>query len=332
MTLPQSLRDIAAPHLRSRLTHRPMLAAAILAGGYMLVGVGYILISSQVAAALVGSVTELRTVEEFKGIAFVAVTGLALFALTSSGLRRIARHQQEADAHLEALAAAEHRALVGMLASSLAHDIRNALSVTSSELELVLESTTLTAGDRAGLEAAQAANERVVELTRRLSQLGRERMAGDPDEAFDLARLLRDLVQACRRHRAIRHHQCAATGLDQPCQMSGSPLLVARAVTNLLVNAGEAMASPGRLHLALVRTEPSVVEVHVDDSGPGIPAADREKVFAAFHTTKPEGTGIGLLSVRLCAEHHGGSAWAEASPLGGARFVMRLRLTPAAAA
>lgn len=331
MTLPQSVREIAAPHLRSRMLLRPLPAAAILAGGYLLIGTGYILVSSQLAAALAGSVTELKTFEELKGIAFVAITGLALFALTYSGLRRIGRHQQEADAHLEALATAENRALVGMLASSLAHDIRNALSVTSSELELLLESEALATEDRAALEEARAANDRVVELTRRLSQLGRERMAGDPDEQFDLARLLRDIEKVCRRHRAVRDHQCATTGLDQPCPMTGSPLLVARAVTNLVVNAGEAMATPGRLRLELAPTDPGMVEVRVDDSGPGIPAADREKVFAAFHTTKPEGTGIGLLSVRLCAEHHGGAAWAGESPLGGARFVMRLRLTPAAA-
>jgi signal transduction histidine kinase len=305
-----------------------MLAAVVVSGGYLLIGIGYILLSSRLAAALAGSVTELKTVEELKGIAFVAITGLGLFALTYHGLRRIERHQRDADTHLEALAAAENRALVGMLASSLAHDIRNALSVTSSELELRLESDALTSEERAALEAARAANDRVVELTHRLSQLGRERMAGEPDEAFDLARLLRDLERVCRHHRAIRHHLSATTGLDQPCPMTGSPLLLARAVTNLMVNAGEAMATPGRLHLELVRMDPGVVELWMDDSGPGIPVADREQVFAAFHTSKPEGTGIGLLSVRLCAEHHGGAAWVEDSPLGGARFVMRLRLTP----
>lgn len=330
MTLPPSVRNVAVPQLRSRLLQRPARTALLLSGCYVAVGAAYIVLSSSMAAALTRNVSELEAVEELKGIAFVVVTGLALFGLVYAGLRRIERHEEDADAHMEALARAEHRALVGLLASSVAHDIRNALSVTNSELELVLESDSLDAGDRPSLEAVKAANQRAIDLTVRLSQVGRERLSGDPDQPFDLARALRDLGGICRHHPALRGHRCSSSGLEQSCVMTGNPLLVARAVTNLMVNAGEAMETPGRVELSLVTRHPDTVEIRVDDSGPGIPMAERERIFAPFHTTKPAGTGVGLMSVRLCAERHGGAAWVEDSPLGGARFVVRLRLRPAA--
>ena len=70
--------------------------------------------------------------------------------------------------------------------------------------------------------------------------------------------------------------------------------------------------------------EGRLVEIAVEDEGPGIPAADLAKVFQPFYTTRPEGTGLGLaISLRI-AEAHGGTLKAENRPGGGARFVLSL--------
>ena len=62
------------------------------------------------------------------------------------------------------------------------------------------------------------------------------------------------------------------------------------------------------------------VEVH--DDGPGIPAALREKIMEPFFTTKEDGNGLGLLSLKLCAEQHGARIRIDTSHLGGACFAL----------
>ena len=70
--------------------------------------------------------------------------------------------------------------------------------------------------------------------------------------------------------------------------------------------------------------------IWVDDDGPGIPASERDRVFDRFHRADPSrarsagGTGLGLAIVRAIVDAHGGRAWAESSPLGGARVLIEL--------
>ncbi len=66
------------------------------------------------------------------------------------------------------------------------------------------------------------------------------------------------------------------------------------------------------------------VDIVVDDNGPGIDEARRERVFEPYETTRAEGTGLGLAIVKKVVLDHAGEIWIEDSPLGGARFVLRL--------
>lgn len=77
-------------------------------------------------------------------------------------------------------------------------------------------------------------------------------------------------------------------------------------------------------------TEQEFVVLTVDDDGPGIPLADRDRVFDRFtrldegRSRDAGGMGIGLAMVRTIADRHGGSVTIGDAPLGGARFVVRL--------
>jgi signal transduction histidine kinase len=74
------------------------------------------------------------------------------------------------------------------------------------------------------------------------------------------------------------------------------------------------------------------VRIEVADSGPGVPAAEREKVFQRFFHRHPSGeepgTGLGLALVSAVAQAHGGRCWVEVAPEGGAQFVLRLPRAP----
>jgi signal transduction histidine kinase len=102
---------------------------------------------------------------------------------------------------------------------------------------------------------------------------------------------------------------------------------LARALRNLLDNAERHAAS--RVHVSMRETE-NVVELAVDDDGPGVPPADRERVFERFtrleegRSRDDGGSGLGLAIVAAIAARHGGSVRVGDSHLGGARFTLRL--------
>ena len=67
-----------------------------------------------------------------------------------------------------------------------------------------------------------------------------------------------------------------------------------------------------------------MVEILVDDSGPGVPPEIRERIFEPFFTTKAEGSGLGLPIVHAIVTQHGGTIGVEEAPEGGARFALRI--------
>jgi signal transduction histidine kinase len=90
---------------------------------------------------------------------------------------------------------------------------------------------------------------------------------------------------------------------------------------NLMLNSIEAMlGEPGELSVASRRTEDGQLLISVSDSGIGLPGEDPERIFTAFFTTKPQGTGMGLSISRRIIEAHGGRMWACPNPGRGATF------------
>lgn len=105
----------------------------------------------------------------------------------------------------------------------------------------------------------------------------------------------------------------------------GSPVQLDQVLVNLVINAAEAMSQCDRRQLAISTMQrEQVLEVAVADSGPGIVPDQVDTVFNPFHTTKPDGMGMGLAISRGIIEDHGGQLWAEPGQEGGATFRIRL--------
>jgi signal transduction histidine kinase len=84
---------------------------------------------------------------------------------------------------------------------------------------------------------------------------------------------------------------------------------------NLTLNAIDAMkTSGGDLCIRSSRSENDLLLISVVDSGIGLPAEGQGRIFEAFFTTKPQGTGMGLSISRRIVESHGGRLWANANP------------------
>ena len=111
--------------------------------------------------------------------------------------------------------------------------------------------------------------------------------------------------------------------------LRADPEALTRVLRNLLGNARRHAGPAGRVALSAV-AHGSRLTIRVDDDGPGIPPAERERVFDRFHRSdaardrRSGGAGLGLAIAREIVELHGGRIWAEASPLGGARVAFEV--------
>lgn len=113
--------------------------ALTLAGSYAVAAGLYIVVSGHAAARFAADLEELHDIEVYKGLAFVGVTGVALFALAHLLFRRLLRSAAEVAVAREAILRADRQVLPGLLAASIAHDFKNALAVARTTVELLEE-------------------------------------------------------------------------------------------------------------------------------------------------------------------------------------------------
>ena len=112
--------------------------------------------------------------------------------------------------------------------------------------------------------------------------------------------------------------------------VEGDEVLLRQAFSNLLRNAVEACAGASVAAVVAIRSEidpaQKLSRITVNDNGPGIPAASRERVFQPFFTSKRNGTGLGLALVQKIIVFHNGRVIAGASAAGGASLQVTLPL------
>jgi signal transduction histidine kinase len=90
---------------------------------------------------------------------------------------------------------------------------------------------------------------------------------------------------------------------------------------NLMLNGIEAMRdTTGELSISSRLAEDHQVQISVADAGVGLPVGKADQIFNAFFTTKPQGTGLGLVITRSILESHGGRVWATANAGQGTTF------------
>lgn len=301
-------------------TSKALKRAAGLALSYAVVAATYIWLSSHIALSAAPDVANLSRIEAIKGTAFIVVTALALLAGSFWLLSRSERDAAELRRSREALLLAEQRALAGLLASSVAHDFANLLVPLHAgvrELRDELRGTSSPVARELLGEMSEAVD-RLVDLSRRQMSMGREG-AGRFDEV-DIASVVREATQIARRHTQVRGASLHVVGPDSLWAFA-NPTLLQQMIMNLLINAAEANLGAGKVEVRF-GTRGEDVFVEVDDDGPGFD--DRERAFEPFYSTKPDGTGLGLFSVRACAALHGGGVELDTSPLlGGAAVRMR---------
>jgi C4-dicarboxylate-specific signal transduction histidine kinase len=119
---------------------------------------------------------------------------------------------------------------------------------------------------------------------------------------------------------------------DSVPPVRGDRVELQQVILNLVINAVEATSAltegPRELQIVTGRIEPDHALIAVRDTGPGLAPAVEENLFKAFHTTKPNGLGLGLSICRSIVESRGGRMWATANTPRGAVFQFTLPVHP----
>lgn len=202
-----------------------------------------------------------------------------------------------------AIQRSERLALLGQLSGGLAHHLRNA--VAGAKLALQLHQRHCPARDPESLAVAERQLRLTEEHLQRLLTVGRP--VAPQRVACRLADLLNDVAALVRP--MCQHRRVSWQESPPPASLPdvwGDPAQLRQAVLDLVLNAIEAAAPDGWIRVACDTADGSQVLIRVLDSGPGLPAAIRERLFEPFATGKPEGIGLGLAAARQIAAAHGG--------------------------
>ena len=219
---------------------------------------------------------------------------------------------------------------LGQLAGGLAHEIKNPLSTMKLTLQLLEEDFS-----REQSALAMRSRRKIEVLLREVAHLDgivQEflRLARGHDiqlQRTNLGDLIRDLAEflhedADRRHITLR---IVTEGDLDGLMLDG--MMIRQALLNLVINAFESMESGGEV-LIRAKRQGDVAMVEVVDTGCGIPAANLDRMFRPYFTTKKGGTGMGLPMVRRIVEEHGGQVNFDSIEGKGSRFVMLLPTDP----
>lgn len=219
----------------------------------------------------------------------------------------------------------ERLAALGRMAATVAHEVKNPLSAIKSIAQVMREDEYLKREYARDLELIVGETDRLSQsVTQMLSFARSAPHAGEPRRAGEL---LEPVLLLLRKEAAARQVTLKADLRATEEELDGAAAASLRdALTNLLLNALHATPAGGRVELS-TRAEDGRLKVSVADTGPGVPAELRERVWEPFFTTKQRGTGLGLAIVRKRVEEVGGDArLAPARGGEGARFELTLPL------
>ncbi len=222
------------------------------------------------------------------------------------------------------LAERERLASLGRMAATVAHEIKNPLSAIKSIAQVMREDESLRNEYERDLGLIVGETDRLSQsVTQLLSFARKESPAGQPLSVDELVRSVADLFRANAREQGIAI-DCEVT---VQAELAGRSVSAIRdALSNLVLNALQATPPGGRVEMSAVAANGDLV-INVQDSGSGVPADLRERIWEPFFTTRQRGTGLGLAIVRKRVQEIGGSASLEMGHNGhGALFQLRVPL------
>ncbi len=221
---------------------------------------------------------------------------------------------------------AEKLAAVGTMTAGLSHEIRNPLNAAALQLAIAERRVEkLPEQSReAILEPLRVVREEIRRLDHILQdflQFARPReVARNPVDLVALASKVLDFLAGEAEKRRVKLERA----LRGPITVTGDEGQLRQVLMNLMLNALDATPSGGKVTLSTGSDDETAI-VEVQDTGPGIPEAVRQRIFEPFFTTKASGSGLGLPIVHGIVAQHSGTITIDETPgSSGTRVVVRL--------
>jgi PAS domain S-box-containing protein len=244
--------------------------------------------------------------------------------------RKRAEEQRERLHHLEAdLAHINRVSTMGELTASLAHELKQPIAAAATNARTCLRWLQRDKPDVE--EACETASRIVNDINRATDIINRVRSLYKKEtperELVDVNEVTAEIV-ALLRSEATRYGVLVRIdGAAQVPKVRGDRVQLQQVLMNLILNGIEAMKDVDgdrELTIKSQRAEGDQLLISISDTGVGLPTGDTDQIFAAFFTTKPEGTGMGLAIARSIVESHSGRLWATANCGSGATFHLTL--------
>jgi signal transduction histidine kinase len=234
----------------------------------------------------------------------------------------------ETDQLREQLLRAQRLSSVGTLASSVAHEFNNILTTIMNYAKLGLRKEATEAARVQGFEKILKGSQRAATIIS--SMLGFARNHATQREICDLASLAEEVLVLTEKDLS-KHHVHVEKKFHGRPKASVVRGQIEQILLNLVINARQAMPRGGRLTIEVGENHRSgMAEIHICDTGVGIPPEQLRIIFEAFYTTKePDehgrgGTGLGLSVCRQIIEQHHGRIRVESIVGKGSRFIVKL--------
>ncbi|MFN7972770.1 MAG: ATP-binding protein [Acidobacteriota bacterium] len=216
------------------------------------------------------------------------------------------------------------------VARRMAHEIKNPLTPIQLSAERILGKAQAVPEGSAGSEAIQDGARIILEEVRTLKSLVDEfsRFARLPQVALRPTNLNEVVGSAAALYEPVLPAERLALELEPSLPLLPlDPEQLKRAIVNLVDNALAAMGPAGKVTIrTLLDRARNLACLEVLDEGPGVPVADRPKLFLPYFSTKKRGTGLGLAIVDRVVSDHGGYIRVEDNAPRGARFVIEIPL------
>jgi PAS domain S-box-containing protein len=245
--------------------------------------------------------------------------------------RKRAEEESERLRQLEAELAHINRVnIMGEMAAALAHEIKQPIAASITSANACLR---WLAHDPPDLERARAAATRIEQDGNRAADVidslrsFYKKDTPSEREMVDVKDIIRE-ISTLLRVEAVRHSIALHSDLEASMpRILANRVQLQQVFMNLMLNAIEAMKDTGgELRISSRLNPKDQLVISISDTGVGLPADSSERIFEAFHTTKPQGTGMGLAITRSIVEAHGGRIWATANQGAGATFHFTLRV------